>query len=146
MAAQKTKTELENEWGHTDPFDWVRDMLISIGAKRWASVTAVTFGSATQTLRTVPANSLITGVKIIRTTAWDAITTFEVGKTGTTDWLATTAQANVTGAIAGTEEGEVESVDIEKVAVTATPIILTLDQGAAAAGAGFVIIEYQELT
>ncbi len=142
----RTKTDLDNRWGHTDPEDWKTDLLDSVGGGTGASRTAVTYASATQNLVTVPANSIITAVKVARTTAWDAITTFEVGKSGDTDWLMNTTQANVTGAITGGEEGEVEVVEPGKVVSTATTIILTLDQGAASAGVGYVIVEYTELT
>jgi hypothetical protein len=146
MGTFQTKTQLENTWGHFDPFDWERNLLTSLGGGKFSTRTAITFESATQTLVTVPANSNILRTKIIRTTAWDAITTFTVGKTGTLDWLATTVQANVTAAITGGEEGDAEVVENNKVVTTATPVILTLNQGAASAGAGYVVIEYQELT
>ena len=144
--AQKTATLLRNQFLSTDPEDHNTDLLDSLGGGGGGTRTAITFASATQTLVTVPANSIITAVKIIRTTAWDAITTFEVGKAGTTDWLSTTVQANVDGAITGGEEGDVEIVNTQKVVTTATPIVLTLNQGGAAAGVGYVILEYQELT
>lgn len=146
MATVRTKTDLANIWGHFDPFDWKEDLLISLGGSRWAFKTAVTFESATQTLLTVPANSLIQKTTIIRTTIWDAITTFTVGKSGTLDWLATTAQANLTAALTVGEEGDMEVVENAKVVTTATPIILTINQGAASAGSGYVVVEYQELT
>ena len=142
----RTKTSLNDGWGHEDPEDWKTDLLDSLGGGQYAARTSVTYGSVTQTLITVPADSLITRVMIARTTAWDAITTFEVGKSGDTDWLADTTAANVTGAISGTEEGEVEVVDLQKVVTTATPIILTLNQGGASAGVGYVVVEYKELT
>lgn len=142
----RTKTDLNNRWGHTDPEDWKTDLLDSVGGGSSASRTAVTYESVTQTLVTVPANSIITTVKIIRTTAWDAITTFQVGKSGTTDWLVSTAQANVTAALTAGEEGDVEVIEPAKVVTTATPVILTLNQGAASAGSGYVIVEYTELT
>ncbi len=143
---QKTATELKDQFQETDPTDQNADIVDSLGGGSGGTRVAVAFVSATQTLVTVPANSIITGVKVARTTAWDAITTFQVGKAGTTDWLVSTAQANVTGAITGGEEGEVEIIDVQKVVTTATPIILTLNQGAAAVGAGYVVVEYKELT
>lgn len=142
----RTKAALSARFQSDDPQDSWDDLLDSLGGGKWASRTAVTFASATQTLVTVPANSIITSVKVVRTTAWDAITTFQVGKSGTTDWLVSTAQANVDGAITGTEEGEVEIIDVQKVVTTATAILLTLNQGAASAGVGYVIVEYTELT
>lgn len=144
--AQKTATQLKNQFQDTDPTDQNADIVDSLGAGAGGARTAITFASATQTLVTVPANSIITSVKVARTTAWDAITTFQVGKTGTLDWLVTTPQANVDGAITGGEEGEVEIIDVQKVVTTATPIILTLNQGGAVAGAGYVTVEYTELT
>lgn len=142
----RTKTELINNWGHFDPFDQYQDTLTSLGGGTFSTRTAITFESATQTLVTVPANSVIQKTTIVRTTIWDAITTFTIGKSGTLDWLATTAQANVTAALTGGEEGDGEVIENNKVVTTATPIILTLDQGAASQGVGYVVIEYQELT
>lgn len=142
----RTEAELKARYQSDDSQDSWDDLIDSLGGGRFAFRVAVTFESVTQTLGTVPANCVIERVKIPRTTAWDDITTFEVGKSGTTDWLVSTVQANVDGAIAGTEEGEVEIVEPAKVVTTATPIVLTLNQGAAAAGAGYVIVEYQRLT
>ncbi len=142
----QTETELVNTWGHFDPFEWEQNLLKSLGGGRFSLRKAVTFESATQTLLTVPANSLIQKVSIIRTTIWDAITTFTVGKSGTLDWLSSTAQANLTAALTGGEEGNMEVVETARVITTATPIILTINQGAASAGAGYVVVEYQELT
>lgn len=111
-----------------------------------ALVQAVTFASATLTLGTVVANSIIGPAYIIRTTAWDAITTFEIGKTGDTDWLVTTTQANVDGVIDAGEDGNIEIVSVHKIITSDTDILLTLNQGAAAAGAGFVLVPYRELS
>ena len=108
-------------------------------------VTPVTFASATQTIATVPANSIILDRYIARTTAWDAITTFEIGKSGDTDWLATTAEANVDGSIESGEQGAVEIITGGKVVTSDTDIILTLNQGGATAGVGYVVVEYMEL-
>ena len=146
MATPRTKQGLLDEWGQRDPFDYNADLLISLGGRRWSSVTAVTFASATQTLITVPANSIILDRKVVRTTAWNAITTFEIGKDGDTDWLMTTAQADLTAAIGAGEDGEVQTNSGRKVVTSDTSVLLTIDQGAASAGAGFVIVDYQELT
>lgn len=123
----------------TDPADFMNELT------RLAIVQTITYASATQTLGTVPANSIILNRRIVRTTAWDAITTFEIGKSGDTDWLATTTQANVTASIPSGEDGAVEEVTGQKMVTSDTDIVLTLDQGAASAGAGYVVIEYQEL-
>lgn len=142
----QTETQLVETWGHTDPFEWEQNLIKSLGGGRFSVKTAITFESVTQTLLTIPANSVIQKTTVIRTTAWDAITSFTIGKSGTVDWLATTAQANLTGAVTGGEEGNAEVVENSKVVTTATPIIVTINQGAASAGAGYVIVEYQELT
>lgn len=146
MGTFRTETELINNWGHFDPYDQYRDTIVSLGGGRFSTRTAITFESATQTLLTIPVNCVIQRTTIIRTTAWDAITSFVVGKSGTTDWLATTVQANLTAAVTGGEEGDAEVVENNKVVVTATPILATINQGAASQGAGYVIVEYQELT
>ena len=142
----RTGAELSARFQSDDPQDSWDDLLDSLGGGRFAFRTAVTFASATQTLGTVPANCVIERVEVVRITAWDAITTFQVGKSGTTDWLVSTVQANVDGAIAGTEEGEVETIEPAKVVTTATDILLTLNQGAASVGAGYVNVEYRRLT
>lgn len=118
----------------TDPQDFANE-LGSLAI--WKEVT---YQSATLTIGTVPANSVITDVIIGRSTAWDAITTFEVGKAGDTDWLADTTQANVTGAA-----GAAEVIQANQMVTADTPVVLTLNQGAAAAGAGFVLVRYVEL-
>lgn len=123
----------------TDPADFANELTGAV------LVATVTYASATQTLGTVPANSLITQVTVVRTTAWDAVTTFEVGKSGDTDWLATTVEANVTGAVDSGEDGNAEVVAQNKVVTGETDVILTLNQGAASAGAGYVVVEYVEL-
>lgn len=110
-----------------------------------AVVAKITYESATQTIGTVPANSIIGTRYIVRTTKWDAITTFEVGKSGDTDWLATTTQTNVDGAIDSGEDGNVEAITGNKVVTSNTDIIVTLDQGAAAQGVGYVVVPYKEL-
>jgi len=122
-----------------DPADFANER---VGA---VMVAEVTYASATQTLGTIPANSLVTQVTVVRTTAWDAITTFEVGKSGDTDWLATTEEANVDGDIPSGEDGAAEVVAQNKVVTSETNVVLTLDQGAATEGAGFVVVEYVEM-
>ncbi len=124
----------------TDPKDFA-DALEGL-----ALVKAVTFASATLTLGTVPANSVIGPVYVARTTRWDAITDFLIGKSGDTDWLVTTVQANVDGPIDSGEDGNIEIISVHKIITSATDILLTLNQGAAAAGAGFVLVPYRELS
>lgn len=146
---QRTLDWLTAHFQDRDPQDWVTDLLDSVAALDGAPqllVSAVTYASTTFTLGTVPANSIIKAVHVVRTTAWDAITTFQVGKAGTTDWLVTTAEANVTGAIGAGEEQEVETVADAKGIDTATAIVVTLNQGAASQGSGYVVLEYVEET
>lgn len=85
----------------------------------------------------LPANSLVTNVEILRTTAWDAITTFEVGKAGDSDWLSNTLQANLTGAAPG-----VETIAVSRYSNSATTVTVTWAQGGATQGAGSVTIQY----
>jgi len=108
-------------------------------------IAPLTYASATQTIGTVAASSVITSVYVVRTTAWDAITTFEVGKSGDTDWLATTVQANVNGAIDAGEAGGVEAISANKVVTSDTDIVVTLAQGAASQGVGYVVVNFTEL-
>jgi hypothetical protein len=144
---ERTLIWLKSNFQNRDPQDWADDLLDSVPALSGAPrilVSAVTFASATFTLGTVPVTSIITNVFVVRTTAWDAITTFEVGTSGTTDWLVETAAANVTGAIAAGEEQAVEVIAVNKGIDTATAIVVTLNQGAASAGSGYVVLEYIE--
>lgn len=122
------------KFAQTDPQDFANE-LGSLAI--WKEIT---YQSVTQTIGTVPANSLILDAIIARGTAWDAITTFEGGKAGDTDWLFTTAQANVTGTAGGAEV-----IQINQMVTVDTDVILTLNQGAAAAGSGFVLVRYIEL-
>lgn len=143
---ERTLAWLAANFQSRDPQDWVTDLLDSIPALTGTPqilVNAVTFASATFTLGTIPVTAVITNIYVVRTVAWDAITTFEVGKSGTTDWLVDTATANVTGALGG-EEQAVEVIAANVGVDTATAIIVTLNQGAATAGSGYVIAEYIE--
>jgi len=142
----QTEAELVNTWGHADPFEWEQNLLKSLGGGRFSVKTVITFESATQTLLTIPANSVIQRTTIVRTTTWDALTSFTIGKSGTVDWLATTVQCNLTAAVTGGEEGDAEVVENNRVVTTDTAIVATINQGAASAGAGYVVVEYQELT
>lgn len=126
-------------WDEADPRDYIKAL------PALALFKAVTYQSATLTLGTVPANSRIVEVCVVRTTRWTTITTFEIGKSGDTDWLATTAQANVNGAIDAGEDGNVEVISVNKVVTSDTDIVLTLNQGAASAGAGYVMVKFEEL-
>lgn len=116
----------------TDPFDFSRQFMMAL-------FQAITFESATITIGTVPANSAVMRVTVLRTTAWDVVTTFEVGKTGDSDAYMTTAQSNVTAAAPGAETSVAGDV-----LVADTDIIVTLNQGAAVAGEGYVIVEFLE--
>lgn len=122
------------KFAQTDPQDFANELA---GLAIWKEIT---FESATLTVGTVPGNSLITDAIIARTTAWDAITAFEGGKSGDTDWLFDTTAANVTGAAGGAEVIQVNQMVTED-----TDVVLTLDQGAATEGAGFVLVRYTEL-
>lgn len=144
--AFQNKTALSNSFQQKDPQNWVDDLLNSLGAVQRIAA-AIDTASVTQTIGTVPANSIILNRYIARTTAWNAApTAFEVGKAGTTDWLVTTLQANVDGAITGGEAGEIETVSLFKFVTAATPIVLTLDHNSASAGAAYVVVEYMEVT
>ena len=123
----------------TDPFEFAKQLA------RLALVRRVTFEDATFTLGTIPANSVILDRRVTRTTPWDVITAFEIGKAGDTDWLVDTTAANVNGALDVGESGNTEVITGDKVVTTDTDIVVTLDQGAAVAGEGYVIVEYAEL-
>lgn len=144
---ERTLTWLKNNFQNRDPQDFFDDLLDSVTALTGAPqllLATITYASATQTLGTVPANSIIQSIHVARTTAWDAITTFEIGKTGDTDWLVTTAEANVDGAIPSGESQDVEVISDAKAVDAATDILITLDQGAASQGAGYVALVYVE--
>lgn len=86
---------------------------------------------------TIPANSIVTAVRIVRTTAWDVLTSFTLGKSGDADWLANNDDHNLTGSAPG-----METVVPEAVVTTATRVTAAWNQGAASEGAGVVIVEY----
>lgn len=86
----------------------------------------------------IPASSLITNVEVLRTTSWDVLTTFEVGRSGDSDWLVTNFQHNLTGAGAPATE----TVSVTRFVSSATTITVMWNQGAATQGAGSVTIQY----
>lgn len=144
---ERTLTWLKSHFQDRDPQNWMDDLLDSIPALTGSPqllLATITYASATQTLGTVPANSIITSIYVARTTAWDAITTFEIGKAGDTDWLVTTVEANVDGAIPSGESQDVEVVSDAKAVDAATAVVVTLDQGAASQGAGYIALVYME--
>jgi len=144
---ERTLTWLKNNWQNRDSQDWMDDLLDSISALTGAPqllLASITYASETFTLGTVPANSIVQSIYIARTTAWDAITTFEIGKAGDTDWLVTTIEANVNGSIPAGESQDVEVVSDAKAVDVATAVVVTLDQGAATEGAGYVALVYVE--
>ena len=144
---ERTLAWLKANFQNRDPQDFFDDLLDSVPALTGSPqllLATVTYASTTFTLGTVPANSIIRDIYVARTTAWDAITTFEIGKSGDTDWLVTTAEANVDGAIASGESQAVEVISDAKAVDAATAVVVTLDQGAAAAGAGYIALVYVE--
>ena len=144
---QRTLSDLAAMFQQLDPQDWVNDLRDSVAALDGTPqvlVSAVTYETETFSLGTVPAGSIITNRYVVRTTAWDAITTFQIGKTGDTDWLMTTVQANVNGEIPSGEEQDVECVSDLKGIDTATAILVTLNHGEATQGSGYVVVEYIE--
>jgi len=86
---------------------------------------------------TLPANSLVTNVRIVRITAWDALTSFTMGKSGDADWLIANTDHGLTSSAPG-----VETIIPEAVATAATRLTAAWTQGAATEGAGYVIVEY----
>jgi hypothetical protein len=137
----KSRSQLINQFQGTDPATYNSQFGEAVG--RFRLRAAITFETATFTLGTIPAGSTILERRIIRTAPWDAPPDVaEIGKSGDTDWLATTAQANLDGAIPEGEAGGVEAVSSQKYVTTDTDIIVTLDHGAATAGAGYVEVEY----
>lgn len=130
-----------------DPQDWVNDLLDSVASLTGTVqlfIEPVTFATATFTLGTTPTFTVLNDLFIARTTVWDAITTFQVGKAGTTDWLCTTAQANADGAIPAGESQDVEHIALNVGVDAATPIVVTLNHGAATQGSGYVILVYTQ--
>jgi len=140
---ERTLDWLTDHFQDRDPQDWATDLLDSVPALTGAPQLmhhSFTYQTSTFTLGTAPANSTILKAFIARTTAWDAITAFTGGKSGSTGWLWTTEEANLTGAIPAGEEQDVEEVVINKAVDTATPIVVTINQGAASQGSGYVIL------
>ena len=144
---ERTLAWLKANFQNRDPQDWIDDLLDSVSSLTGSPqllLATVTFESVTFTLGTPPANSILQSIYVARTTAWDAITTFEIGKAGDTDWLVTTVEANVTGAIPAGESQDVEVISDAKAVDAATAIVVTLNQGAATEGAGYIALVYVE--
>ena len=144
---ERTLAWLKANWQGRMRQDWIDDLLDSIPSKTGTPqllLATFTYTSATFTLGTVPANSIISDIYVARTTAWDAITTAEIGKAGDTDWLVTTVEANLDGAIPAGESQDVEVVSDARAIDAATPIVVTLNHGAATQGAGYVALVYME--
>lgn len=101
----------------------------------------ISYTDTTGVVATLPANCLITSRQVVRTTPWDILALFAVGKTGDLDWLVQNYQHNLSLAYAGATEitGGPIYVDAE------TEIIFTWDQGGASAGEGYVVICYTML-
>jgi hypothetical protein len=128
------------KWQQQDPVDFAKAL------PGLVKVVNVTYQSVTQTFLTIPAFSIVKDVTVIRTTKWNAApTTFEIGKQGDTDWLVNTTQANVDGNIPAGEDAGTEVISINKTVTSDTPIVLTLNHGAATAGSGYVMVRYEEL-
>jgi len=113
-------------------YDTVDDLVLEV---------ALAYTDTTGAIGVIPANSVITERVVIRTTPWDAITLFAVGKSGDTYWLVANHQHNLDGTGAGAEliSGGAEYVS------TDTPLIATWNQGAATQGAGKLQIRYRTL-
>lgn len=137
----RSRSQLARDFQGTDPAVQARRLAEALGRMRLWS--AIDYTTATFTLGTIPAGSTILDRRIIRTTKWNAApTTAEIGKSGDTDWLATTAQANLDGNIDEGEAGGVEVVSSQKYVASDTDIVVTLNHGSATAGAGYVEVEY----
>lgn len=145
---ERTLAWLKAQFQQRDPQDWADDLLDSVPALTGTPqllLAAIAYGDGASTaLGTVPANSVITAVYVARTTAWDALTAFTIGKAGDTDWLVTTAEANLDGAIPSGESQDVEVIADSKAVDAATAITISYTAGAASQGAGYVVLEYIE--
>jgi hypothetical protein len=113
-------------------YDTVDDLVLEVD---------LAYTDTTGAIGTIPAGSVITERVVIRTTPWDALTLFAVGKAGDTDWLVANHEHGLTKAGAGAEliGGGAEYV------ATDTPIIATWNQGAASQGEGKLQIRYRTL-
>jgi len=145
---ERTLAWLLDNFLKRDPYDWIEDLLDSVasltGAPQLLLATIAYDDGAETSLGTVPANSVIQAVYVARTTAWDALTTFEIGKAGDTDWLVTTAEANLDGAIPAGESQDVEVIADSKAVDAATEILISYTAGAASQGAGYVAVVFHE--
>lgn len=144
---ERTIAWLKNNFQNRDPQDWIDDLLDSVPSLTGSPqllLATFTYASETFTLGTVPANSIIQDIYVARTAAWDTITTAEIGKAGDTDWLVTTVEANLDGAIPAGESQDVEVVSDSKAVDAATAVVVTLNQGAATEGAGYIALAYVE--
>lgn len=86
----------------------------------------------------IPANTLVTRRDIVETTAWDAITSFELGWSGDNDALITNAQCGLTG-------NDPTTIDIPVLITQARTATVTWNQGAATQGVGYIVLTYVRL-
>ena len=146
---ERTLAWLKAQFMQRDPQDWITDLLDSVpsltGAPQLLLATiAWDDDDGATSLGTVPANSVIQAIYVARTTAWNALDVFTIGKSGDTDWLVTTAEANLDGAIPDGESQDVEVIADSKAIDAATEIFLNYTSGSASAGAGYVAVVYHE--
>ncbi len=141
----KTGAQLKAAFQGQDPQDFVNDLIDSIptilqGLAIKTLKVAISYTSSSGTIGTIPANSVVLSRYAIRTTAWNALTNFQLGKSGSAEYFMTMEQANLTGAAP-----DVEAVNTPIYIVSATDVVATWNQGAASAGGGYIVIEYVEL-
>jgi len=101
----------------------------------------ISYADTSGPVATLPANCLITSRHVVRTTPWDIIALFAVGKADDLDWLVQNYQHNLSLAFAGATEITGGPVYV----AAETPLIFTWDQGGASVGAGYVVICYTML-
>ena len=102
----------------------------------------ISFEDTSGVVATVPGDSIITGIVIMRDPEWDIIALFAAGKATDLDWLVKNHQHDLSESGAGAVEVAGEPVYV----AAETDIIFTWDQGGAVQGAGYVVITYTVLS
>jgi hypothetical protein len=123
--------------------DVVTQVLIELASLRTVQqlVAAISYTDSTGVVFTVPENCLILDAVVVRTTAWDAPPSFELGKAGDADWIINNHQHELVEDAPGVARiaGDPVRTTLE------TGIVATWDQGAATQGAGYLVVTYLEL-
>jgi hypothetical protein len=102
----------------------------------WRSQTGTVLDEDGNTV-TIPEHSVVTRVLVVLQTDWDALTSFQLGQSGDSDWLVTNTEHGLTG-----DAYDTNIINADVVVLADTPLLMTFDQGAATRGEAYILVEY----